>query len=54
MGGYAAKGALGVGAESGMADLSRPGFFKLCFVTAASSILVAAGCGGEEDEEDDD
>ena len=37
-----------------MAYLSRRGFFKLCFVTVASSLLVVAGCGGEGDEEEED
>jgi hypothetical protein len=36
------------------AYLSRRGFFKLCFVTVASSLLVVAGCGGEDDDDDDD
>jgi hypothetical protein len=45
---------MGVGDGSGMEYLSRRGFFKLCFVTVASSLLVAAGCGGEEDDDDDD
>lgn len=48
---------MGVGEESGVAYLSRRGFFKWCFVTVASSLLIVAGCGGEEDddeEEDDD
>lgn len=43
-----------MGERSAMAYLSRRGFFKLCFVAMASSLLAAAGCGGEEDEEEDD
>jgi hypothetical protein len=45
---------MGVGEGSGMAYLSRRGFFKLCFVTVASSLLVVAGCGGEDDDDDED
>ncbi len=54
MGGYATKGGWDVGEGSGMAYLSRRGFFKLSFVTVASSLLIVAGCGGEEDDEEED
>ncbi len=41
----------GMGEGSGIPDLSRRGFFKLCFVAVAPPLLAAAGCGGEEDDE---
>jgi hypothetical protein len=50
-------GRIGVDEGNQTAHLSRSSFFKLCFVTVASSLLVAAGCGGDDDddeEEDDD
>ncbi len=40
-----------MGERSWVAYLSRRGFFKLCLVAFASSLLAAAGCGGEEEDD---
>jgi hypothetical protein len=45
---------MGVDEGNRTAYLSRSSFFKLCFATVASSLLVAAGCGGDDDDEDED